>query len=111
MKIKGALLSSLTVTSGVPQCGVLGPSFFVVFIEDMLQLPMNSLYFCLADYTKFNTFHSPIFRKMQADIDVLKLWPANHELNFKVSKCGVLPIGIEHKVPLFLGNNEISFLD
>ena len=47
---------------------------------------------------------------MQAYLDVLNVYSADHELNFTVPKCGVLPIGLKHQALQFLGNNKISFL-
>ena len=61
------------------------------------------LCYCFSDDIKLSTFLLPVFSKMQADSDVLRLRSADHKLNFNESKCVALH---ETSNSQFLGNNE-----
>ena len=54
---------------------------------------------------------SLVFSKMQADFLKDAMESYYHELQFDVSKSDEVLIGMKHQVPLFLGDNKISFLD
>ena len=82
------------VVSGVPQGSVLGPLFFVIFINDLPELVEN---FCklFADDSKL----IGIIRKsedkltVQSDLDKLVDWSRVWKLGFNEDKCKIMNIG------------------
>ncbi len=81
------------VTSGIPQGSVLGPTLFILFIND---LPDNiqSQTKMFADDTKL--YGNPITANLQSDLDRLQDWSDKWLLRFHPDKCGVLRIGKEN---------------
>ena len=82
------------VTSGIPQGSVLGPTLFVLFINDLPQV-VESPVALFADDTKvFREIQSDEDRqKLQQDIDELLIWSKKWQLPFNESKCKVMHYG------------------
>ena len=93
--IDGAKSIPRDVTSGVPQGSILGPLFFVLFIDDISEVISDGTNIALyADDTK-------IWRKiecwndhniLQNDIDALYSWSVAHKMKFHPQKCKVLSV-------------------
>ena len=93
--IGGAQSDVKNVRSGVPQGSILGPLFFVLFINDMSECVSNGTHIVLyADDTK-------IWRKiecwndheiLQHDIDALHGWAERNLMKFHPDKCKVLSV-------------------
>ena len=92
--VNGEKSYAAPVISGIPQGTCLGPSLFVIYINDLLD-DIESDGFLFADDTK-------IFRKitsatdseiLQSDIDKLENWSKKWLLNFHPNKCHVLSMG------------------
>ena len=92
----GGTQSDFTIVkSGVPQGSILGPLFFVIFINDMFEHVSDGTDIALyADDTK-------IWRKIiswsdheifQNDIDALQNWADNNKMKFHPGKCKVLSV-------------------
>ena len=92
----GGTQSDLTIVrSGVPQGSILGPLFFVIFINDMFEHVSDGTDIALyADDTK-------IWRKIiswsdheifQNDIDALQQWANDNKMKFHPGKCKVLSV-------------------
>ena len=82
------------VISGVPQGSVLGPLFFVLFINDMPELVDH---FCklFADDSKLIAIigNSVDQAVLQSDLDKLVDWSVKWKLGFNEDKCKVMNIG------------------
>jgi len=82
------------VISGVPQGSVLGPLFFVLFINDMPELVDH---FCklFADDSKLIAIirNSVDQKVLQTDLDKLVDWSVKWKLGFNEDKCKVMNIG------------------
>ena len=102
--IGGAQSDLKDVRSGVPQGSILGPLFFVLFINDMSECVSNGTHIALyADDTK-------IWREikcwndheiLQHDIDALHRWAEENLMKFHPDKCKVLSIfnrALENKI-------------
>ena len=93
--IGGAQSDVTLVRSGVPQGSILGPLFFVIFINDMFEHVSDGTDMALyADDTK-------IWRKIiswrdheifQNDIDALQKWAENNKMKFHPGKCKVISV-------------------
>ena len=93
--IGGSQSDLKNVRSGVPQGSILGPLFFVLFINDMSECVSEGTMIALyADDTK-------IWRKivswhdheiLQHDIDMLQNWAERNKMNFHLDKCKVLSV-------------------
>ena len=99
-----------TISSGIPQGSVLGPTFFVVFINDIPD-SINSTVNIFADDTKL--FRSVTSEEehvvLQSDLDMLADWSETWQLKFNASKCKVLHIG-QHDTnyEYYLGNSKLE---
>lgn len=82
------------VTSGIPQGSVLGPTLFVIYINDLPEI-VDSPVALFADDTKvFRVVQSEEDRqKLQEDIDELDKWSKKWQLPFNESKCKVMHYG------------------
>ena len=82
------------MTSGIPQGSVLGPTLFVLFINDLPQVVESPVALFAADTKVFREIQSDEDRqKLQQDIDELLIWPKKWQLPFNESKCKVMHYG------------------
>ena len=94
VKIKQTLSTTEDVLSGVPQGSVLGPTLFLLFINDLPDV-VNCHVKIFADDTKlFQPIKSPSdIEKLQNDLNSLHLWSKTWGLNFNTAKCVHLHVG------------------
>ena len=94
VSVEGSLSNWEDVLSRIPKVSVLGPTLFVVFINDMPDVITN-LSTMFADDTK-------VFRQIDTsadtstlpnDLDHLTDWSLKWQMNFNVNKCKRLYIG------------------
>ena len=115
VKINNSVSESLTVTSGVPQGSVLGPTLFIYFINDLPNVVQNSSIKIFADDTKvYNSVNNPEnVNHLQNAIDNLYQWTQTWLLKFNKEKCKILHLGKNNeKNKYFIGqNNERITLD
>src|ERR1700743_1604393 len=81
-------------TSGVPAGSILGPTCFLIFIDDITDVLVHSFPLLLADDIKIASFVRSIsdVRGLQNDIDKLLLWCGVNKLHFNPDKCFVITI-------------------
>ena len=96
----------INVTSGIPQGSVLGPTLFLLYINDISE-STDSWLKIFADDTK-------IFRaitnqsdnlELQADLDRLLEWTVKWQLPFNIAKCKVIHYGTRNPNYKYILNN------
>ena len=92
--IRGCSSPWAPVTSGVPQGSVLGPTLFVIFINDLPDTVHSSIKIFADDTKIFNTVSSSMGSdQIQRDLDAASAWSDLWQLSFNEAKCKVLHIG------------------
>lgn len=92
VKINNRLSDFLELRFGIPQGGVLGPLMFIVYINDLLNLRLNSSLFSYADDTALVCSASnrhALKMKINDDLKIISAWLVENKLfiNNKKSKC------------------------
>ena len=92
--VEGSLSNWKDVLSGIPQGSVLGPTLFVVFINDMPDV-ITSLSKMFADDAKVLRLieTSVDIATLQNDLDHLTDWSIKWQMHFNVNKCKRFHIG------------------
>ena len=111
VKLDGVSSESLPVTSGIPQGSVLGPLFFFIFIDDMIDVTEVSKVFCYADDTKLLCHGDLCLNRAQNDLCSLRLWAFCNYLSFNSTKSRYFHISRSALDNILLGDVEIPSLD
>ena len=91
--VGGKESSSEPVTSGVPQGSVLGPTLFLVYINDLPDNIRSKVCLFADDTILFKHIHSESDCEiLQKDLDILKNWGEKWLMEFNVTKCHVMSI-------------------
>ena len=93
--VGNSISSELEVKSGVPQGSVLGPLFFIIFINDLPECIMSSCFGYADDFKVIAT------NTVTLQIDATRIWKwcSQNLMTFNISKCKTLN---------FKGNGRIS---
>ena len=99
--INGHASGWATVTSGVPQGSVLGPTLFVIYINDIDDGITSSL-LKFADDTKLRKVGTQDdCEALQKDLHTMHKWSEDWQMLFNIDKCKCLHIGY--------GNNHTTY--
>ena len=87
--LNGTCSTSVKVTSGVPQGTVLGPSLFLIYINDLPECVNHSEIRLFADdCIVYRCIHNQQDAELlQEDINAIQTWTSTWQMNFNVSKC------------------------
>ncbi len=105
--IRGTHSEWAPVTSGVPQGSVLGPSLFLIFINDMPDL-INSTMKLFADDSKMyrRISRNQTNRDLQVDLDKVCEWSDKWQMVLNQKKCKHMHIGTHENGERFSFKNE-----
>lgn len=100
--IRGAMSNLMTVSSGVPQGSIIGPLFFLIFINDIVK-NINCNINLFADDTSLyvvvkNPYEEAI--SLQTDIDTIYRWSQTWLVDFNPSKSESLVISRKRNKPV-----------
>ena len=93
--VKGEVSDWLTITSGVPQGSLLGPLFFIIYINDLPGIiNKNSSIALYADDSKlYRIINSPDdMSSFQGDLDKISDWCKENKMKINTKKCKIMRI-------------------
>jgi hypothetical protein len=92
--VKGSASEWSSVTSGVPQGSVLGPTLFILYVND-IEENITSSVLKFADDTKifYPVDRSEASFTLQDDLHNLSTWSSKWQMLFNVDKCGCMHLG------------------
>ncbi len=96
VKIRGQVSRWADVISGVPQGSVLGPLFFIIFVDDLAKaLPPGITIMLYADDAKLFLVYLPAdwTPLLQLALSVIETWISAWDLRLAVPKCQLLFLG------------------
>jgi len=104
----GAVSRWRLVASGVPQCSVLGPLLFLIFINDIDTGIFNTI-LKFADDTKVygKAVSSADTSRLQSDLSAVCKWADEWNMKFNVNKCKVMHIGANNACSSYLMNGQL----
>ena len=107
VRVEADFSSWVPVKSGIPQGSVLGPSLFVIFINDMPDM-IDSMCQLFADDAKVYRAiaNQDDKESLQSDLDKLSEWSIRWQLPFNVEKCKSLHIGSKNEHQIYNMNGQ-----
>ena len=94
MVINGCKSSFLPVSSGIPQGSVLGPTLFLIYVNDLPEGILSSLKLFADDTKLYRVIKLETDREvLQQDINRLVKWTEVWQLPLNASKCKTLTLG------------------
>ena len=91
--VDGCESSYAPVLSGVPQGTVLGPTLFLIYINDIADNTTSTIKLFADDCLVYRDISSPDDRsKLQKDLDTLVRWSDTWQMSFNIKKCHVMHV-------------------
>ena len=107
VRIENQCSSWTPVKSGVPQGSVLGPTLFVIFINDLPEVVESMCHLFADDAKVFSSVSSSEDNtRIQGDVDKLTEWARKWQLPFNVDKCKSLHIGKNNRKYIYAMNGR-----
>ena len=97
--------------SRLPQGSILGPLFFIIFMNDLLDKIVNTSCYLFADDSKLM---SPLTKPdLQRDIDHSNEWAYRNEMEYNIDKCKSITFegNSASSDPLFLNSKNVPTVD
>ncbi len=94
VRVENAVSGSIPVLSGVPQGSVLGPTLFLLFINDLVTGLSSSIKLFADDaklYRRVDSVADCI--NLQRDLNTMQDWSLKWQLEFNPAKCSILRMG------------------
>ena len=89
--LEGEKSSTTNVTSGVPQCSVLGPLLFLVFINDLPKCVSFSIRLYADDALLYRTIKSRNdIDALHRDLTSIQEWEKTWLMSFNADKCEII---------------------
>ena len=102
MVVNGSSSKWSPVLSGVPQGTVLGPSLFLLFVNDLLSSVSSRVKLFADDSVLYRHIESSADHdKLQQDPLQLEEWAAMWQMNFAPSKCYIMSITLKRQPSSF----------
>ena len=102
MVVNGSSSKWSPVLSGVPQSTVLGPSLFLVFVNDLLSSVSSRVKLFADDSVLYRHIESSADHdKLQQDPLQLEEWAAMWQMKFAPSKCYIMSITLKRQPSSF----------
>ena len=96
MVVNGSSSKWSPVKSGVPQGTVLGPSLFLLFVNDLLSSVSSRVKLFADDSVLYRHIESSADHdKLQQDLLQLEEWAPMWQMNFAPSKCYIMSITLK----------------
>ena len=91
MVVDNAASDIASVTSGVPHRTVLGPTLFLIYINDIAENITSNIRLFADNCVLYRTINSTADNlALQQDLDKLELWSNTWQMDFNVKKCAVM---------------------
>lgn len=100
-QVNGSLSSESQISCGIPQGSILGPLFFILYINDLPECLQNSSSRMFADDTNLTisgVSMEEVESAMNDDLDRVKSWLKANRLSLNVAKTEFLLIGSNYKL-------------
>ena len=105
--VGGSASSWASVLSGVPQGSILGPLLFIIYVNGIFELTLNSKLMLYADdMLLYRVVDNPEdLGALQQDIDTISDWVSTHHLTLNISKTKYMIISRSHSIASVLRCN------
>ena len=105
---------TLVVTSGVPHGSVLGPTLFLIYINDLPDCINCNVSLYADDTLLYAPINNDTDRLLfQADIDSLHEWSSTNKMPFNTAKCEVIAFNSRGNLPpsYMIGEHSLNYVD
>ena len=107
--LNGTSSGSKPVTSGVPQGSVLGPTLFLVYINDLPEAVDCSVSLFADDTLLYQAVNNTTDElRFQSNIDSLQKWASDWSMSFNDAKCHIMGFNAKRRIPLYITLGHVT---